>query len=43
MHVLTYCVNGSVKVKIDKSHQQARVDETKTKEVNNIENGSKER
>ena len=32
-----------VKVKIDKSHRQARVDETKTKEVNKIKNASKER
>ena len=33
-----------VKVKIVKSHQQARVDETKTKEVNiKIKNASKER
>ena len=31
------------KVKIVKSHQQARVDETKTKEVNKIKNASKER
>ena len=32
-----------VKVKIDKSHQQACVDETKTKEVNKVKNASKER